>query len=189
MADGPTYPIETIAKLLDLTGRQVQSLAAQGILPKAERGQYEIVPVVQAYIRYLRDRSPSGDSKNAEFQASRTRLLTARARRAESEIELLGGSLLQREAVEVAWGSIILNMRAQLLALPSSYAPALHRAKTMVDVAAILRDAINDTLAEIATAPVYAAPVPGRLAGAAGDGSGGAEPGGTAANADPVAMG
>ncbi len=44
-----THPVETIAKLLILTERRVQQLAREGILPKAEHGRYELVPVVQAY--------------------------------------------------------------------------------------------------------------------------------------------
>ena len=49
------YPVTTIAKLLILTERQVQSLARQGVMPKADRGRYELVPVVRAYIRCLRE--------------------------------------------------------------------------------------------------------------------------------------
>ena len=55
-----TYPVSTIAKLLILTERQVQSLAKDGVLPKAERGRYVLVPVVQSYIRYLRERAIGG---------------------------------------------------------------------------------------------------------------------------------
>jgi hypothetical protein len=43
-----TYSVSTIAKLLILTERQVQALAKDGVLPKAERGRYALVPVVQA---------------------------------------------------------------------------------------------------------------------------------------------
>ena len=51
-----TYPVATIAKLLLLTERRVQQLTREGVLPRADRGRYELAPVVQAYVRYLRDR-------------------------------------------------------------------------------------------------------------------------------------
>lgn len=47
-----TAPIESLAKLLDLTPRRVQQLAKEGVIPKpATRGQYDIIPSVVAYIR------------------------------------------------------------------------------------------------------------------------------------------
>ena len=50
-----TAPIESLAKLLDLTPRRVQQLAKEGVIPKpATRGQYDIIPSVVAYIRHLR---------------------------------------------------------------------------------------------------------------------------------------
>lgn len=49
-----TVPIDTICKLLDLTQQRVNQLAREGIIPKLERGRYELVPVVRAYIQYLR---------------------------------------------------------------------------------------------------------------------------------------
>ena len=38
-------------------------LVADGVVPRTERGRYELVPCVHAYIRYLRDRSVGGDLK------------------------------------------------------------------------------------------------------------------------------
>jgi hypothetical protein len=37
----PTYPVGVIAKLLMLTERRVQQLAAEGSIPKAQHGRYE----------------------------------------------------------------------------------------------------------------------------------------------------
>ena len=56
-----TYPIATIAMLLMCTPRWVQHLSREGVIPKAERGHYELVPAVQGYIKYLRDRTIGAD--------------------------------------------------------------------------------------------------------------------------------
>src|SRR3970282_753223 len=58
-----TYPVAVISKLLDLTPRRVQHLANEGVIPRAEKGRYELVPAVRGYIRYLRDRSIGRDGE------------------------------------------------------------------------------------------------------------------------------
>ena len=50
-----TQPIGVIAKLLDLSERRVQQLSREGVIPKAERGQYDLIGSVRGYVRYLRD--------------------------------------------------------------------------------------------------------------------------------------
>lgn len=62
MSATPTYPVATIADLLMVSERRVQQLAKEGVIPKAERGRYELVPTVQGYIRYLQERSVHSDA-------------------------------------------------------------------------------------------------------------------------------
>ena len=51
-------------EILDLTDRRVRQLVIDGILPKkSERGRYELIPTVRAYIHWLRDRSLYGEAK------------------------------------------------------------------------------------------------------------------------------
>jgi hypothetical protein len=40
-------PIGVIARLLDLSERRVQQLSREGVIPKAERGQYDLVGAVR----------------------------------------------------------------------------------------------------------------------------------------------
>ena len=56
-----TVPLETICKLLDLTPARISQLTSQGVIPRQERGRYEVVPVVRAYIKFLRERAVRGD--------------------------------------------------------------------------------------------------------------------------------
>ena len=82
-----------MAKLLLMTERNVSGLAQRGVIPKSERGRYELVPVVQAYIRYLRDRTIGGDMTGDENLANaKGRMVKARARMAEAEADLLDGT-------------------------------------------------------------------------------------------------
>src|SRR3972149_9929233 len=93
-----TYPVAVISKLLDLTPRRVQHLANEGVIPKAEKGRYELVPAVRGYIRYLRDRAIGADALPDESaRASRARLLKAQAEAQEMENAKVRGELLPRE--------------------------------------------------------------------------------------------
>ena len=50
-----------MVEMLLLTPRRLQQLATEGIIPKAARGRYELAPVIQAYINYLRERTLPGE--------------------------------------------------------------------------------------------------------------------------------
>ena len=156
-AGSKTYPVGTIAKLLLLTERRVQQMTKDGVLPRVGRGRYEIVPVVQGYIRYLRDRTVGGDLTGGENLANaKGRMVQARARIAETEADLLDGSLLQRAAVETAWERVLVALRMSILALPTKAAPIVHAAPTLAEASAILTTVVHDLLANLSRIPVYA---------------------------------
>ncbi len=74
---------EAVARLFEITPRRVRGLAAEGILPKAGRGKYELVPVVQAYTRYLKN---NVTQNGTDLASARTRTELARAEKLETEL-------------------------------------------------------------------------------------------------------
>lgn len=162
-----TYPLPVIAKLLLLTERRVTQLAAQGVIPRAERGRYELAPAVQGYIRYLKERALGGDLGGDESLAAlKGKLIRQRTRVAEVEASLLEGQVLRRPDVEAAWEQILGNLRTALLALPSRTAPLVHAARSLPEANEALTEAVHDLLEQLATVPVYAVAEPERPAGA-----------------------
>ena len=49
-----SFNIQAIAKLLKLSERRIQQLAKDNIIPKAERGKYDLVSSVHGYIDFLK---------------------------------------------------------------------------------------------------------------------------------------
>lgn len=148
-----TYPVETIAKLLVLTERRVQQLAREGILPKAEHGRYELAPVVQAYIKYLRDRAIGADTPGEDGDHKR-RLMKARADIAEFEAQRLSGDLVPVDQVEKTWTDIVANFRQRMLSVATKAAP-LVVVETSIDAACdIIEALIHEGLAELAATSV-----------------------------------
>ncbi len=186
---GATYPVGTMAKLLLMTERNVAGLAQRGVIPKSERGRYELVPVVQAYIRYLRDRTIGGDMTGDENLANaKGRMVKARARMAEAEADLLDGTVLRRAAVEAAWERVLVALRMRILALPAKAAPVMHAAPTLAEASAVLTTAVHDLLTELARIPVYAVDADG-AGGIAAERADEPEDSTAATTADDLAMG
>jgi hypothetical protein len=145
-----TFPLDTICKLLDLTPQRVNQLVREGIVPRAERGRYELVPVVQAYVRYLRDRAVKGDVHGDDYSAHRTRLVKARADLMEIEKAQIEGQLIPSHDVESAWMEVFANCRAKILSIPTKTAAEVFGADSLPAVRGILKNAVNEALSELA---------------------------------------
>jgi phage terminase Nu1 subunit (DNA packaging protein) len=117
MKEPASYPVETIAKLFDLTPRRVQQLSAAGVIPRAGHGKYELAPAVRGYVRYLRGADLGGAAR-----ADKERLLRARADLMEMEARRVAGELVAVQEVEKTWLAIVSLVRQRLLAIPSKCA-------------------------------------------------------------------
>ncbi|MDX9859313.1 MAG: terminase small subunit, Nu1 [Rhodospirillales bacterium] len=182
-------PAEVLAKLLDISERRVRQLCAEGVIPKAARGRYEVVGAVRGYIRYLRDLALKGEVGAADYGLERARLVKARADLAEMEAAEKRDDLIPARDVTAAWTEIMALVRARLLALPDKIAPVVHETTSIAEARGVVRKAIHDVLAEIASTEVEIAP---RADGEAGSGQGGAdgpEGGRAAARADGQPVG
>ena len=183
MASAQTYPLATISKLLMLTDRRVQQLAKEGHIPRAERGRYELVPVVQGYIRYLRDRAINGDVGEGGEASDKARLMKARADIAEMEAQRLGEELVPVDDVESAAAEMVARFRARSISIPSKAAPMVAVETTTEACHEIIETFVYEALAELSLTPVEGRPAIGG-ADAAGD-EGGSAP----AKTDDLGMG
>ena len=178
MADN-TQSITVIARLLDLSERRVRQLSAEGVIPKAARGRYELVGAVRGYVRYLRDLILKDEAGAADYGTERARLVKAKADLAEMEAARMRGDLLPAPEVAAAWTEIVALLRARLLVLPDKLAPLIHETTTIAESRAVLKKAIHEVLTEIAATEVQIEPAAerdgasenGREAGAEGSGA------------------
>lgn len=94
-----TQPISVIARLLDLSERRIQQLSREGVIPKAERGQYDLIGSVRGYVRYLRDQALKAQAGAPDYALERARFIRARADLAEMEAEEKRRSLIAAELI------------------------------------------------------------------------------------------
>jgi phage terminase Nu1 subunit (DNA packaging protein) len=178
-----TYPIATIAKLLELTERRVYQLAAQGVIPRTPQGRYELIPAVRGYIRFLRDRAINADVKEGEEGDHKKRLMGARADIAEHEAKRLSGELVPVAHVARVWIDAAANVRARLLSIPQKTAPLVSVETDIERCHAVIETQIHEALSELAGVEVVSTTDTG------GDASENAEDDGAAAETDDLGMG
>lgn len=88
MSDRLSYPVEIMAKLLQLTPRRVQQLANEGIIEKTDRGRYDLIKSVQGYIRYLNDQIPNKSTSDGGATFARVDAEVERAKYLKHKAEL-----------------------------------------------------------------------------------------------------
>lgn len=154
-AGTPTYPVKTIAALLRLTERRVQQLSKEGIIPKAERGRYQLAPAVQGYIKYLQDRAAPEMGGSIDYNAEKARLTRANADIAEMEAAKKKGELIDAVEVTEAWQIILAEVRANLLHnVPVRVAALAKAEQDETRIKAMVKAEIADALRAMATQDV-----------------------------------
>ena len=186
MAAKATYPVNVIAKLLDLTIRRVYQLTNEGVIPRAEKGRYELVPAVQGYIRYLRDRAVGADALPDESaRASRARLIKAQAEAQEMENAKVKGELLPREPLVQALSAAFGIVRNRILAIDKKLPMRVLGCNSLPEIQAITSEMHNEALSELANFNLSRGAAGGDLLNAY-EGASGADP---ASEADGERMG
>jgi len=124
-AKNPTYPVSTIAKLLMLSDRRVQQLTKDGVIPKAERGRYELAPAVQGYIRFLQERSLRSDASPIDYHVEKARLTKAQADQAEIELAKARSDVASVSQIERNLSGLFAEVKTNLRNIPDRVVSSL----------------------------------------------------------------
>ena len=147
----PSYPVGTIAKLFMMTERRVQQLVKKGIIPKNERGRYELVPVVQGYVRYLQEIAQGKTIDTTDYHAEKARLVKLQADKAHLEVEEIADRLVRSSDVRTEWEALLGTIKTRLLAVPSKAAPLVVSQTDPGAVMDLLDSQIREVLMDLYT--------------------------------------
>lgn len=114
----PTYPLGRIAEILNLSVRRVNQLAASGVIPKADRGQYEILAVVQAYIAFLKDGAPATEEGVVDARVENALLTKAKREREELDLAKARGEVAPIAEFQRAQTRAMAEIRANVMNTP-----------------------------------------------------------------------
>ena len=145
-----SFNITAIAKLLKLTERRVQQLAKDDIIPKAERGKYDLISSVHGYIDFLKAKA-GGDFTAEDVIKNKNKLMKAKAEIAEIEKMKATGELIPKEEVKRTWLELVHKIKQKLLSIPNKVAPVVVTVKSINEIKLILQDKIYEALYEISS--------------------------------------
>lgn len=118
MTESPAVETVTTAKavgLLMLTEGRLRQLAKDGWFPKAVKGRYKLEPLVQGYIRFLKDE----ERRTSRVQAD-SGLKAARQREVELRIAEREGRLVELDEIKAVFVHVMATVRAELNGLPAA---------------------------------------------------------------------
>lgn len=139
----------TLAKLFNLTERRVQQLAKEGVIPRAERGKYDLVGAVRGYVKYLQERAEGRGVAPQDLHTERARLVKAQADKTEIEVAEMARALIPAERVIAAWEQLVAAFRAKCLALPSRLAPQLAAVNEIREIKDHIGAGVREALEEL----------------------------------------
>lgn len=154
----PTYPVAAIAKLLMLSDRRVQQLTKEGVIPKAERGRYELAPSVQGYIRFLQERSLRSDTSPIDYHAEKARLTKAQADTAEIELAKARADVVSVAQIERNLAGLFAQVQTNIRNVPDRVVSALIGMTDEREFKAVLLREIDQVLTALAESDVLVEP-------------------------------
>ena len=121
-----TVDTGTLAKLFDITERQIQRLVINGVLQRARdeegrelRGRFELVYNVRGYCKYLREQARLDDASESMYVRLRNQKMAAEAEQASLRLAMFKGRLHRAEDVEFIITQIYTALKARILSIPS----------------------------------------------------------------------
>ena len=140
-----------LGEWLDLSDRQVRSLAERKIIERLPRGRYRLQPSVRSAVAHLRETAAgrASDDDTLDLVAERARLAKEMADAQAMKNAQRRAELVEVAVVATAVGEEYAKVRTRLLAIPSGHAAQLARLRTPAEVNDALYALIVEALAEL----------------------------------------
>lgn len=147
---------QVIAKIFGVSVRRVEQLKAEGVIQGSGKPtRYDLLPTIQAYIKYLSDKANGREKKEniANLTESKldaeTRFKTAKAQKAELELKEIQGKMHRAEDVEAITTAHVMHVRSLLMGLPGKLAVDCANLSTPSEEAARITTEVNDVLRQL----------------------------------------
>lgn len=139
--DANLQPTQVIAKIFGISTRRVEQLKTEGIIKgQGKPTKYDLLPTIQAYIRYLSDKANGREKREtlADLEEAKLRaevdLKEAKASAAQMELKELQGKMHRAEDVEAITADHVLFFRSMLMAMPGKLAVDVSNLRTAAEI-------------------------------------------------------
>lgn len=150
-------PSQVIAKIFGISTRRVEQLKTEGVIQgQGKPTKYDLLPTIQAYIKYLSDKAYGREKKQTDAQLetakleAEKRIKTAKAEMAEIELKELQGKMHRAEDVEAIVTDHVFFLRSMLMAMPGKLAVDLAGTHTAAEQADRVKQEIYYILENLA---------------------------------------
>lgn len=148
---------QVIAKIFGVSTRRVEQLKTEGIIKgQGKPTKYDLLPTIQAYIRYLSDKANGREKKEAMADLEEQKLKAevdmkrSKAEVAALELAELQGKLHRAEDVEAITTDHVLFLRSMLMAMPGKLAVDLGGTHTPAEQAERVKGEVYFILDQLA---------------------------------------
>ena len=148
---------QVIAKIFGVSTRRVEQLKTEGIIKgQGKPTKYDLLPTIQAYIRYLSDKANGREKKESVSNLEEAKLEAeveikrSKAEAAKLELKELKGKMHRAEDVEAIFTDHALYLRSMLLAMPGKLAVDLAGQHTAAEQADTVKKEIYYILNNLA---------------------------------------
>ncbi|GLK67037.1 hypothetical protein [Hansschlegelia plantiphila] len=120
--DPPSIEVVNAAAVGDLvgvTGRRIEQLASDGVILRIGVGRFDKRASVRAYCDFLRAGATGRGNVDKAYRDAKTRAAAAQAEKIETANAVAAGELVSAADVAAAWSTILADVRAAMLAIPS----------------------------------------------------------------------
>ena len=138
-----------LGRLIGITGRRVNQLVDEGVIPKIGKNQFDDAKAIQAYIAHREAEIRAEYEKKSETRYNpdeeKSRKLHFEANSAQIKYELLSGESHNAEAVAFYMGKAVAACRAKILSIPSAIAATLADLSTPEECRKVLDGVCRET--------------------------------------------
>ena len=148
---------QIIAKIFGVSTRRVEQLKSEGVIKgHGKPTKYDLLPTIQAYIRYLSDKAYGREEKKSKADLEEQKLRAeadikqSKAKIAEMQVKELEGKMHRSEDVEAVMTDLVYTIRSMLTALPGRLAVDVSTAGSAAEASEIMRVEVYKILDELA---------------------------------------
>lgn len=143
---------KALAKMFNMTERNVRYLVEEGIIARVNHGRYDLIDTVSRYITFLKMSNDGLDESKVQESLEYEKWLHEKAKREKAEIELshLKKEMHKADEVEKVLNHMLTSFRSKMLSLPSKTALLLASKDDPKEIEALLERDIYEALAELA---------------------------------------
>lgn len=142
------YDTRAVARFLDVSERRVRQLRDEKVFAETRPGLYDLIDTNHRYINYLRKRNPESE-ESIDYNTERAKLVRAKRRNEEYELQLKELTLHTAEDVETVMKNMLVNFKSRLMAIPAKLSPVLCKKTDKAEIFKLLKEQIDEALMEL----------------------------------------